>query len=401
MGAIEMLSEPNRKRQVAVVYSLDHPGGVQSCAFAIIRGLNRQGITPEVLWDVAPNWKYLNQLGLKVTFHPIRFTVPSTLINRMPVSLRYLAWALNGVHASKLDKKHDFYFIFYNGFYPPDDAPHLRYLSGPPLIPALKSFRPGLRGFPGRFSDWFYDHVLGHFSSVHQYHRDSVYVINSGFTADLFKKEHGVQLPVIYPPVNLSGRHFDFSDLLQRSQITFFSRIIDYKRPEKVLELAANYPEKPFLIMGAVPSVRESYYETLKEKAAAQGLRNVRFLANPSDERVKEELAQTRFYVFPAVNEHFGITTVEAIASGVIPFVHDSGGQREIVTNPEMRFTDDYFLDKFADLVDRSDEALNQERQKLFRHIQQFSEENYIARMLSFIPRSTPSYRVEGAQQPA
>ena len=36
---------------------------------------------------------------------------------------------------------------------------------------------------------------------------------------------------------------------------------------------------------------------------------------------------------YPASQEHFGITTVEAMSAGAVPVVHNSGGQREIVTH--------------------------------------------------------------------
>ena len=35
------------------------------------------------------------------------------------------------------------------------------------------------------------------------------------------------------------------------------------------------------------------------------------------------------------------MSTVEGIAAGCIPIVHDSGGQREVVPNDELRFRDE------------------------------------------------------------
>jgi glycosyltransferase involved in cell wall biosynthesis len=36
---------------------------------------------------------------------------------------------------------------------------------------------------------------------------------------------------------------------------------------------------------------------------------------------------------YPAKQEHFGISTVEAMSAGAVPVVHASGGQKEIVTD--------------------------------------------------------------------
>ena len=74
----------------------------------------------------------------------------------------------------------------------------------------------------------------------------------------------------------------------------------------------------------------------------------------------------------------------EAIASGAIPFVHDSGGQREIVNNPELRFEDKTFFDKFDSLLKWTDAEMQEARAALNQHVQTFSEENYIKAMLAY-----------------
>jgi glycosyltransferase involved in cell wall biosynthesis len=121
------------------------------------------------------------------------------------------------------------------------------------------------------------------------------------------------------------------------------------------------------------------------EQANQQQLKNVVFIENPSDEKVAQELRRSRFFVFPTINEHFGIVTVEAIASGVIPYVHDSGGQKEIVNDPRLRFTDAEFHTKFEQLYHLSPANLNQIREQLHQHIQQFSEASFIEKMLAYL----------------
>jgi glycosyltransferase involved in cell wall biosynthesis len=205
----------------------------------------------------------------------------------------------------------------------------------------------------------------------------------------LFEESFGDRLPVVYPPIDIDGRRFATEDITRRNTITFFSRFIQYKRPEMVLQLAAHYPDHPFLLMGAVNKQRWSYFNSLKHQAEKEGLTNVRFLANPPNEVVRAELAKTRFYVFPAVNEHFGMTTVEAIASGTIPFVHNSGGQIESVPIEKLRFSDEDFFGKFHHALNIKPDELNQIRSQLLEHIQQFSEEEYINAMLSYLPQPT------------
>jgi glycosyltransferase involved in cell wall biosynthesis len=210
-------------------------------------------------------------------------------------------------------------------------------------------------------------------------------VINSHYTAGLFEAAHGVRLPVVHPPIDVSGRSYRPDDLPARDTLTFFSRIVDYKRPEWIIDLAARHPELRAVIMGGVAEHRRPYFEHLQQVAIKRGRPDVVFLANPSNERVNAELARTRFYVFPARNEHFGMTTVEAIASGALPFVHDSGGQREIVPQPDLRFSDAEFAAKFDALAALSEPELNARRTALSEHIRQFSEACFLDKMLAYL----------------
>jgi glycosyltransferase involved in cell wall biosynthesis len=234
---------------------------------------------------------------------------------------------------------------------------------------------------PFRFFRWAYQTFLHNHFPAYEFHRDSRYVINSHYTAQLFEEAHGIQLPVIHPPIDLSGRSFSAEDLDQRDTITFFSRFVDYKRPEMVIDLARCYPQYRFILMGGVKPRNRRYFTSLQHEVQAD--KNISLYENPSDIKVKEELARTRFYIFPAINEHFGIATAEAIASGAIPFVHDSGGQREIVPNSRLRFSDGQFFDGFAGLLRFSPVQLNNIRFHLRDHVQQFSEEAFIRQMLS------------------
>lgn len=372
--------------RVAVVYRLDHPGGTQSVALALIRGLNRHGITPDILWDVPPSQGMLEKNGCHSGYYPIKFRVSTRLIDRMVTSLRYLAWIFNTYDGSRLAGRYDFFYVFHNCFLLPEMVHHLRYLNGPPLLPQLWTVPKGLRGWPVRFFSWLYHTVLYRWLPAYEYHTESPSVINSCYTAGLFEEAHAVRLPVVYPPIQIDGRTFRMDDLVQRDSLTFFSRIVDYKRPDLVLELAARNPAYRCVIMGGVPDHRISFFESLQVRAAALNIKNVEFLANPGNDRVRAELQRTRFYIFPAANEHFGMTTVEAIASGAIPFVHDSGGQREIVPVDDLRFGYTDYFEKFSDLASFPDSKLNQIRALLTTHIRQFSEQVSVDKLLAYIP---------------
>ena len=375
----------DRSVRVAIVNQLNTLGGVESCCVSLIKGLNHWGIIPDILWDTEPDWQLLMNAGVQTNYQPVRFLFPSPLIRKVPDTFKYLFQIGNIIDGDNFRNQYDFFYIFYNGFLISKDIPHIRYLSGPPLLPQLETVSPGLRGIPFRTFRWLYEHILYRIRPVYEFHKESNYVINSEFTADLFHEAHGVELRVIYPPIDFLNRSFALDDIEQRNTLTFFSRFVDYKRPEMVLELADLHRDMRCLLMGSVIPGQRIYFETLQATVEKKGIKNVTFLANPSNPRVKKELSHTLFFVFPTVNEHFGMVTPEAIASGAIPFVHDSGGQKEIVPDTRLRFTDADFIDKFKLLTEKPRTELNAIRLALNKHIQQFSEEVYINRMLSFI----------------
>jgi glycosyltransferase involved in cell wall biosynthesis len=378
--------------RVAIIARLDEPGGVQSVVLSLIKGLNAKGIIPDVVWDTQPSSDLLESKGVFAGFTPVRFTVPSPTIFHFPETVRYLLRAWNVFSTDQVPLPYDFYYIFYNGFLVKDGTPHVRYLNGPPLLPQLDIAPRGIQGLPYRFFRWAYRVGFRKRFPAYEFHPGSSYVINSHFTAQLFEEAHGTRLPVVHPPIDLFGRSFELNDLPARDTITFFSRFVDYKRPEMVLDLAKLYPDRRFLLMGGVRSASRPLFTALEEMAAAGGLTNVELIANPSDEQVKVELARTLFYVFPAINEHFGMATAEAIGSGAVPYVHDSGGQREIVPDPRLRFCDEDFFTKFADLLKLAPEEINEIRQLLRAHVEGYSEHVFNQKMMRFMQRSTSQH---------
>ncbi len=390
---------PRAKPRVGIVFRLTHPGGVQSVVLSLIKGLNQRGIIPDLIWDQPPDQGMLDEKGVQAGFLPVQLQAPSIMVDMAPITVRYILNAGNVFTSSSLSKEYDFFYIFYNGFLVNEGTPHLYFLNGPPLLPQLDAVSPGLRGVPYRILRWLYKVSIRKRYPAYEYHRDSDYVINAQYTAELFEEAHGVRLPVVTPPIDVSNRSYRSDDLPQRDTITYFSRFIDYKRPEMVIDLARRFPHMRVVLMGGVKPNVQAYYDDLVK--SAEGLQNVTFLVNPSNEKVNEELARTRFYIFPGINEHFGMTTAEAIASGAIPFVHNSGGQREIVPDERLRFTDDEYAAKFQALLDLPESELNQIRERLDNHVRQYSEDIFIDKMLAYLDKAVPAQGQDAILLPA
>ena len=75
-----------------------------------------------------------------------------------------------------------------------------------------------------------------------------------------------------------------------------------------------------------------------------------------------------------AINEHFGISIVEAMAMGCVPIVHNSGGPREFVPS-DHRFNN---ICEAADVVKKSIDCWSPTQAKKFARVaERFSEKNF------------------------
>jgi alpha-1,2-mannosyltransferase len=149
----------------------------------------------------------------------------------------------------------------------------------------------------------------------------------SDFTREFVKKRWGRESTTLYPPCPVEL----YDDLVNRPKenlVITVGRIGPEKRMDLFLDIASRMPDVNFAIIGSVSPEKKSYSETIRQAAPS----NVSFVLSPL-RKVKDLLGKAKVYVHCALNEHFGITIVEAMAAGCVPVVHNSGGAREIVTS--------------------------------------------------------------------
>jgi glycosyltransferase involved in cell wall biosynthesis len=129
---------------------------------------------------------------------------------------------------------------------------------------------------------------------------------------------------VIYPPVDTST--FIRSDKIE-SYFLVVSRLVSYKRIDIAVQ-AFNTLGLPLVIIGD---------GTEKEKLARIAKPNITFLGRQPDAVVRAYLSKCQALIFPG-EEDFGITPVEAQASGRPVIAYRGGGALETVTAHTGRF---------------------------------------------------------------
>jgi len=165
---------------------------------------------------------------------------------------------------------------------------------------------------------------------------------NSKFTQAVIEQGWpGVHPVVVNPRVTLA--EFDAEVVKQPWIVNVgrFFRQLHSKRQDVLIEmfkkLSKTVPGWKLILIGSVED--EQYADELKRQA--KGL-NVEFMFNAKRSEVVDILEKSKIYwhaagydvdetEHPEWVEHFGITTVEAMAAGAVPIVQYKGGQKEIL----------------------------------------------------------------------
>jgi len=154
-----------------------------------------------------------------------------------------------------------------------------------------------------------------------------ILLTNSEYSRQAIERYLGMSAEIVYPPVDID-EFLAVSDSTAREQrVVSCGRYTPEKRYEDVLRVASTLRGVEFTIMGAVSGkVSKPYIEKLREIKRRKGLDNVELLVDvPRDEQVGI-YGRSKVFLHAMRGEHFGIAVVEAMASGLVPVVHMSGG---------------------------------------------------------------------------
>jgi len=220
------------------------------------------------------------------------------------------------------------------------------------------------------------------------------------------KRRWGIDCTIVYPPVNTSFDHVEKDKIILSVGRFALHGHGHRKNQEEMLEVYAlmqserSLDWKYFCVGGLdVTPAHKAYFEQLSGLAAESG---AAIVANvPRSELVNLYERASIFWhasgygqdqnVDPVMVEHFGISTVEAMAAGCVPVVINKGGQSEIVEHEVSGFVWES-LDELKNYTTRlmSDDNLRRQMSAAARkRAQMFSREtfvtNFVGRLLCAI----------------
>ncbi len=167
-----------------------------------------------------------------------------------------------------------------------------------------------------------------------------IFVCNSNFTKSVIDKIYGINSQVIYPLVGIKN----FTALPKQNVIVSIGRLahlLHAKRQDVLIKafsrLSQRLPGWKLILAGGSEDA-----EYIKNLNSLIKKLPIEIIKNPSFVQIRELLGKAKIFwsatgygvnikLFPEKAEHFGITTVEAMAAGCVPIVTDSGGHLETV----------------------------------------------------------------------
>ncbi len=231
----------------------------------------------------------------------------------------------------------------------------------------------------------FFGNLINHFLRLTDYQaaqKVNQIIVNSAIVQARVKKYWRRKSIIIYPPVALVDQvnNQTLVSSENRKYFLFVGRLNYAKHPEIALQACLDL-NLPLKIIGQGPLT-----EYLKDIIKKDGRNHqIEFLGAVDDQQLIDCYAHARALIFPAVDEDFGITPIEAMALGTPVISHRSGGPLETIVEHKTGI----FFDEVS--VDCLKKSLNHFQTIEFKHdfirqsAQKFSQKIFHQKVLQLV----------------
>lgn len=206
------------------------------------------------------------------------------------------------------------------------------------------------------------------------------FIANSRYVKERIQRIYNRESTVIHPPVALED--FDFTKESEDFYL-MVSALVPYKRVDLAVK-AFNKLGKKLVIIG-----EGSEYDKLKTLADD----NIEMLGSQSFDVLKDHYARCKAFIFPGV-EDFGITPLEAQASGKPVIAMKKGGALETVLDNETGiFFEKQTPEALIEAVEKFEKIITSfDSRRIRRHAEKFSPDRFRSEIKAFLIEKYPSY---------
>ncbi len=260
-----------------------------------------------------------------------------------------------------------------------NDAPHVCYCHSPPRY--LWDLQPDYLEKMSLYKRTMLKKITPYLRSFDQKSVEGVdhFIANSVFVQKRIKRIYGRESTVIHPPVDLSSFSYEHPS---EGYYLVVSALVPYKKVKLAVE-AFNRMKKPLVVIG-------DGSERSKLETAADG--NITFLGAQPTHTVRHYFERCKALIFPGV-EDFGITPLEAQASGKPVIAYRKGGALETVVEKKTGiFFDNQTVDDLIEAVHYFAESNCQYTPRACRkQSEKFSTDRFQERIKSFLRSKYPA----------
>src|SRR3989344_5623106 len=295
---------------------IDPMGGAERVVIELARAIKADIITLNLNQETIKNLEcqdinFIN-LGSTIKIPPLKQLQASYLFSRADFSEKYDFFIFSGCWAVFAAKNH---------------KPNLYYCHAP-----VRVFYDLYQEYKKQLSSWkrpFYMIYIPIHKSWYENsikHADKI-ITNSKNTQKRVRKYLNRESIVINPPTNTNRfkykphKNFWFS----------VNRIYPHKRDEMQVEAFQKILDEKLIVVGGIVKGEgvEKYQKNLIKNAA----KNIQFRGKISDKELREIYSECKGFITTSLDEDFGITPVEAMASGKPVIATDEGGYKETIIN--------------------------------------------------------------------
>jgi len=322
--------------KIAIFHNyMDNIGGAEYVSLTLARELGAD------IYSTAVNENAIRKMG---------FDAKIKKIGKVPVNAPFRQQiALSRFRKLNLRKKYDFFIIC--GDWAMSGAvnnkPNLWYVHSP-IREIWDLYEYTRKNNIPLFARWIFDLWVKYNRRLNKKYAGDVgkLACNSALTKERVRRYLGRNAAVIHPPVETSKFHYSKS----RGYWLSVNRLITHKRVEMQARAFAKMPDEKLIIVGSYERAKHfrkyaDYIKKIKPK-------NAEILSWVDDKKLIDLYANCKGFIATSHNEDFGMTAVEAMASGKPVIAPNEGGYKEtVINNVTGKLIDGINADKLADAV--------------------------------------------------